>query len=218
MKVVLSAFAAAAALTAAAHAQEQRSFDLPAFDRIDVSAGVMLVANLGDKQSVTVEASDGDFSDLEIGVKGGTLTVSREWNRLRWNGNRSNYKIFVTAPRLVSLDASSGSHASVSKIAAARFAVDLSSGAISKLDGDCENCRFDISSGANLDAQTLACNEANIDVSSGGRGVVTVRDSVIGDASSGGVVAVYGNPQRVVIDRSSGGRIKLVSAAQAQND
>ena len=40
---------------------ETRDFDLPEFDRIDVSAGVMIIADVGDAQSVKVETKHGDF-------------------------------------------------------------------------------------------------------------------------------------------------------------
>ncbi len=220
MKFASAAFAALLVATSAAYAgEETRNYnDLPDFDRLDVSAGVVMIAEVGDKRSITVTTDDGDFSDFEIGVKNGVLSVSREWNRLRWHGSRSNYTVTVVAPDIRGLDASSGSHASVSKIDAGVFAIDVSSGARAELDGACGSCVIDISSGADLAAKGLTCGIAEIDVSSGGHGKVTVVSSVVGDASSGGHVSVYGNPQKVSTDKSSGGRIKIVASAQAIAD
>ena len=138
---------------------ETRTYERAAFEKIDLSAGIVLIATAGEKQSITVETEDGDFSDLEIDVANGVLSVSR--------------------------------------------------GAYAVVLGRSDNCTIDISSGANLDAHELICDSATVDVSSGGHGEVFVRQSLVGDASSGGHVAVYGNPERVNIDKSSGGQIKV---------
>ena len=119
--------AAATALAAPAFG-ETRTYDLPAFDKIDVSAGLMLVAKAGGAQSVSVETEEGDFSDLQVKVEDGVLIVSREWNRLRWHQKKADYKVMVTARELTALDASSGSHSTLSDISARRFSFDVSSG------------------------------------------------------------------------------------------
>ena len=188
---------------------ETRTYERAAFEKIDLSAGIVLIATAGEKQSITVETEDGDFSDLEIDVANGVLSVSREWNRLRWHQKKADYKVIVTAREISGLDASSGSHATLSKIDSRVMSVDMSSGAYAVVLGRSDNCTIDISSGANLDAHELVCDSATIDVSSGGHGEVFVRQSLVGDASSGGHVAVYGNPERVNIDKSSGGQIKV---------
>lgn len=219
MKPLVFALSAAGGLCAVpGFAQDARTFDLPNFDRIDVSAGIVLVADVGGPQSILVETRNGDFSDFEIEVKNGELNVSREWNRLSWHNKKSDYKVTLSVPALRALGASSGSHAKISKVNAADFVIDVSSGAHASLDGVCENCTLDLSSGAHLEARDLECADARIDVSSGGRGEITATNSVIADASSGGFVAVYGAPERVVVDKSSGGRIKVMTTAQANND
>lgn len=217
---IVGAMAAAALAGGAtgAAAEDERRYDFADFDRIDISAGIALVAEIGPSQSVVVKTDNGDFEDLEIDVSGGELSVSREWNRLRWHSKKSNYKVYVTAPSLRSLEASSGSNAKVSNISAERFVVDLSSGSYAKLDGRCVDCLADLSSGANLDARGLECEIVTIDVSSGGKGEISAVRSVVADASSGGFAAVYGSPEKVSIDKSSGGRVKIVSGARAERD
>ncbi len=215
--VSLAAFSVAIIAAAPASA-ESRDFDLPDFDRIDVSSGVKLIANVGADQSIMVETDNGDFSDFEIKVKNGELSVSREWNRLSWHNKKASYKVTVSVPELTGFGASSGSHAKVTNVDARDFAMDLSSGAHAEISGNCDSCALDLSSGANLDGTQLVCENANIDVSSGGHGTLVVRESLVADASSGGHVSVYGNPTRVNIDKSSGGRIKIKTTAQASRD
>lgn len=217
-------FLAAAAFSAGfvAHTAlaEEREYDLPTFDKVDISTGIVLVANVGDRQKVVAHSDSDDFSDLKIEVDDGELHISREWSKLRWRKDKkSSYKVVVSMPEIRSVEASSGSHANIKNVSAPRLVVDLSSGAFAEVAGLCENCVVDLSSGANLDAKDLICDDARIDVSSGGHGVISVNNSLIADASSGGHVSVYGNPTRVNIDKSSGGRIKLKSGtAQAKND
>ena len=211
LKIFASALIGAAAALGAAIAQDERQFDLEKFDRIDVSAGIILIAEAGAPQSITVKTDNGDFTDFEIGVKNGALYVSRDYNRLRWHSKKSAYKVLVTAPSLRGLDASSGSHAKLTNISAPRFVVDLSSGAHASIEGACEDCIIDLSSGGHLDAKRLDCETARIDVSSGGHGKITASRAVVADASSGGHVTVYGEPERVSVDKSSGGRIYVAS-------
>lgn len=211
LKFAASIFVGAAAVFSAAIAQDERQFDLEDFDRIDVSAGIILIAEAGPAQSITVKTDNGDFTDFEIGVKNGALFVSRDYNRLRWHSKKSAYKVLVTAPSLRGLEASSGSHAKLTNVVAERFAIDLSSGAHASIEGICEDCVIELSSGAMLDGKKLDCETARIDVSSGGRGKIFASGAVIADASSGGHVTVYGEPERVSVDKSSGGRIYVAS-------
>ena len=221
LKALPAGFAALFAMTAAhaaMPADEERKFDLPAFDRIDVSTGVTVIADIGEAQTITVKTDNGDFTDFEIGVRNGELHISRNASPLRWHASKADYKVLITAPSLKAIDASSGSHAKITNISTPNFFIDLSSGAHATLDGECEECVIDLSSGANLNAKYLECEAANIDVSSGGHGVIRVLGSVTADASSGGHVAIVGNPERINVDKSSGGQIKLISTAQANND
>ena len=189
---------------------DERTYDLPTFDRIDVSAGVKLVAVAGKPQSVTVYADEGDFSDFEIQVRNGELRATREYSRLSWHKPKSRYEVRVSVRDLRGIEASSGSFGRIENVDTADFRIDISSGAKMVIDGECGSCNIDLSSGASLSAEDLTCGRANIDVSSGGRGDLTVLDSIVADASSGGNVRVYGNPPRVNVDKSSGGSIKVV--------
>ena len=205
-------------LTAPALADNERTYDLPPFDRIDVSAGIKVAATAGKEQLVTAKAVNGDFEDLEIEVRNGRLSISREWNRLRWHGKRTLYKVTVSADTLRGISASSGSHAVLDNVDASAFMINISSGAHVEVIGESSVCALDLSSGGNLDAEQFFCDVAEIDVSSGGHGVVYVRDAVEGDASSGGHVTVYGTPSQVSLDRSSGGRIVIKTTAHAKRD
>ena len=212
----LIAFVVTASLVfgAAAYAQQEREFDLDKFDRIDISAGIVMVAAVGEEQSIVAKSDTGSFDDLKLRVRNGVLEVSREYNKLRWHSKKAGYKIVVSTPSLRAFEASSGSHARIDNVDAEAFYVDLSSGAHAKINGRCGSCNIDLSSGAHLSAKDLSCVTADVDVSSGGHGTISTNDALVADASSGGHFTIYGAPRRVSIDRSSGGRVKLVNATQ----
>ena len=220
MKLKTSLFLAGLALSALSlpAAAETKSYDLTSFESIDISAGIRLVATAGGEQSINVETEDGDFSDFEIEVKNGVLYLSREWNRLSWRRTKADYKVTLTAPKIKSIEASSGSQSKLEEIDAPRFMADISSGSSLVISGRSDDCVVDISSGANLDARDLICGSANVDVSSGGHGELTVIKALVGDASSGGHMAIFGSPERVNTDRSSGGRIKIKAPVTANRD
>ena len=71
MKFALAALGAAALAATPALAEEKRDFDLPNFDRIEVSSGIALIADVGGAQSVMVKTKHGDFSDFQIEVTNG---------------------------------------------------------------------------------------------------------------------------------------------------
>ena len=214
----LAAAASALALAAFPALAEERIFDLPTFDRVDVSAGIKVKITAGEPQNVVVKTVNGNFEDLEVEVRDGALRLSREWNRLRWHGKKADYTVTISVDNLRGLEASSGSNAHLFNIDARELNIDISSGAYASIIGDSDECVIDISSGGNLEGKSLTCNAIAVDVSSGGRGAVSVREVVNGDASSGGHVAVYGAPSLVNIDRSSGGRIVVKPTAQARRD
>jgi len=198
------------ALLIGAASAESRDYTFPAFDKIDISAGVELVAEVGGEQTVEVVTENGDFSDFKIEVRNGELMATRKHSRLQWHRQKSDYKIIVSVSNLRSIEASSGSWGEIENIDTGDFNIDLSSGARIELDGECGSCTIDLSSGASLEAEELSCARANIDVSSGGHGVISVSQSVVADASSGGHMRVYGNPEQVSVEKSSGGHIKIV--------
>jgi hypothetical protein len=216
LKALSAAAVAIATLLGAAQAQQEKRFDVDNFDRIDVSAGIVLIAEVGEPKSVIVKTDKGDFKDLDLKVRNGELHVTRDWNRLRWHSKKSAYKVIVSTPNLRSLEASSGSHAKISNVSAPRFVIDLSSGAHASVEGACDDCTVDLSSGAHLDAKDLACGTVRLDVSSGGFGKISANNAVIADASSGGHFTVYGNPERVSIDKSSGGRVHVASSSHSK--
>ena len=218
-------------------AAEIRTFDLPAFDAVDISSGVDAEIIVGGDQLVRAEAEDRDILDkLELSVRNGRLTVEIDRNFLdfifdgglsEWFSGGPKITVYLSAPVLTWLEASSGSDVRVRgmtgdnlsidaasgavidarELSAGFIAVDGSRGAWAGVSGSCERLQGDVSSGATLSLRKLICRHAQVEASSGARVSVHATESVDAEASSGGRVDVFGAPRVIEVDTSSGGDV-----------
>ncbi len=214
---------------AGAASAETRSYDVGSFDKIDISAGLDLEFTTGGPQSITVENSKGDFSDVEVIVRNRTLVLKRKKQNWGWGKKRLRYGITVSAPSIRSLEASSGSDVSGQGMADEIIVIDVSSGADvavtgvdggtvtietssgsdASVSGSCSMVRAKSSSGSDLEARDLICQTGEADASSGSDISIHVTNSVSADASSGADIDVYGGPTDVDSDKSSGGSVSI---------
>ena len=230
MKRTLLLSAAAATGLALTAAAETRTYDMPAFDGIDVSAGLTLIFEASAEQSIVAETERGDFDKLSVKVEDGTLYLGRERSGWGWGGNRRNkFTITVSGPAISELEATSGSNATAngfqgdyieleassgaslraSGIVGGDVEIDASSGASLSAEGDCGRITIDSSSGASINARSLLCQHVTADASSGSSISAYATESVVGDASSGASVNVSGGATDVRTDKSSGGSVSV---------
>ena len=216
---------------AGAASAETRTYDVGSFTSIDISAGLDLSFEQGAAGPVSVENKNGDFSDIEVAVKGDTLVLKRKKNNWGWGRKRERYGITVSAPVINSIEASSGSDVVGRGMSGSSIFVDVSSGAdvtVTGVDGGtvtietssgsdasvagtCETVRADSSSGSDIEARDLICQNGEADASSGSDISIHVTGSVNAEASSGADVDVYGSPTDVTSDKSSGGSVSIRS-------
>ena len=229
IRILTAASVVALGLAGTASA-ETRTYDVGAFNKIDISAGLDLEFTGGEAQSITVENTKGDFSDIEVLVRGDTLVLKRKKNmNWGWNRKRERYGITVSAPEISELEASSGSDVSGRSMSGDDIVIDVSSGADvtvtgvdggtvtvetssgsdASVSGSCITVRAKSSSGSDIDARDLICQTGYADASSGSDTSIHVTGSVDAEASSGADVDVYGSPTDVQSDKSSGGSVSI---------
>ncbi|MDG1827503.1 MAG: DUF2807 domain-containing protein [Henriciella sp.] len=228
IRSILCAATVATFLSATAHA-ETRTYDVGNFTGIDVSAGLDVTFTAGGAQSISVENTKGDFSDILVEVKGDTLMLKRKKKNWGWGKKRLRYAITVSAPVLSSIDASSGSDITGSGLSGIEVSIDTSSGAdatISDIDavtvyldsssgsdldasGKCTTVVAESSSGSDIDAGDLICRDGRAEASSCSDITIHTTDSVSADVSSGADVNVRGGPTDVDTDKSSGGSVNI---------
>lgn len=201
------------------------------FDAIKVSAGINLYISLGNNESVKVVADDDIIDKLKTEVRGGTLHVymkDNNWldNIFNWGHSHSS-KVYVTARELKSIDASSGSDVKsentlkgdVLKVEVSsgsdvnldvvykEISLSSSSGSDARLTGKAKYFTANSSSGSDINARNLQAQICKVSVSSGADASVTATGELKANASSGGDIVYYGNPEVVDINESSGGDV-----------
>ncbi|MCF6328853.1 MAG: DUF2807 domain-containing protein [Henriciella sp.] len=226
IRIILAASTAALVLAAPAMA-ETRNYDVSPFDGLEVSAGINVNFETGGTQSVLVENKTGDFDDIIVEVTGGKLVLKRP-RKIGW-GKRPRYSVTVSAPRLNSVEASSGAEATGSGLSGEQVRIETSSGAdadITEIDavkvtlhsssgsdldasGTCDSVSAHSSSGSGLDAGELVCRLGEADASSGSDLTIYASEGVDADASSGASVNVLGAPTDADIEKSSGGSVRI---------
>jgi len=223
--LLLSAVSLALALPASA---ETKPYDMNSFSALDASAGVTVIFEEGETQSIIAENRNGNFDKLRIENRGDTLFVSRKNSGL-FRRNKQNYTVRITAPAVSSIDASSGSSVTASgvrgdevelsvssgasldvrNIAATSIELDASSGARLEAKGTCTDAELTASSGSNIRADDLVCLDVDAGASSGASIRAHASKSVQGDASSGASIRVTGGATEVEKNRSSGGSVTV---------
>ena len=225
MATLVSVASLAIALTANA---ETKAYDLGSFSKLDVSAGVTVVFEESETQSITAENKNGNFDKLILTVKGDKLVVSRKSSG--WFGGKApDYTVTVSAPAVSAISASSGSRVDASGIVGSSVNVKVSSGANvdaanieagnislavssgSNLDvyGTCGSASLSSSSGASLDADELVCGAVSASASSGASITGHATQIVNGSASSGASIKIIGGATDVEVSKSSGGSVKV---------
>jgi len=201
--------------------------NLKNYNSIKVSSGIDLYLRMGETEEVKVVA-DGDIIDKVITeVKDGTLKIYMKQNN-NWNwGTTKSRKVYVSVKTLERLDASSGSDVNSEntltgeslKVSASsgsdvnidihykNFSLDTSSGSDARISGKTKHFEAESSSGSDIKAQDLESVICKVSVSSGSDATVNVSDELYANASSGGDVRYYGNPQVKDINESSGGDV-----------
>src|SRR5690606_33953225 len=154
-----------------------RPYDTRAFEAVSVAAGITVEVTLGSPRSVVAETRGKDFDDLHISVEGDVLRIARPARSWFSLGRRADYRVRVVTPILHSVSASSGSEVTVNGNLQGDLAVEASSG--SEVDitmikggaltarsssgseihlaGSCLSLDAQASSGSDLDAEDLQC-------------------------------------------------------------
>jgi len=222
------AAAAIAALLAAPAFADTKTYDVPTFTGIDVSAGLTVEFTEGPAQSVTVENKNKAWDKIKVSVDDGLLVLERP-KKMGWGRNKERFLITVTAPELnyidtssgsevfgtglsgdsVTIDTSSGSTVKISGVDAGALSIDTSSGSSVTLDGTCSEVDVDTSSGSSVRAKDVVCQYATVEASSGSSVSISATQSLSADASSGSSVNVSGEPVNTEIEKSSGASVNV---------
>ena len=192
------------------------------FSGIKVSQGIQVHITQGNNTELTVEADENIIDLLITEIDGDILKIYFEKNV-----SRATRNVFLTVDKLNSIKTTSGAHVkndgtfsaktlTLSSSSGSHILLDLnvsevsasaSSGSDIELSGTSYEIRSDASSGSHIDADELNSKIATVGVSSGANINVYASEKLNAQASSGGGIDFYGNPEIVNKSKSSGGSI-----------
>ncbi len=193
------------------------------FDEIIGNRGLEIILTKGETNSIEVESDENLQKHIKTSISDGRLEITTDENL----SGSATKKIYVTFKLLKMIDASSGAEIDVkgqlkneiltleassgaaieADIFSKEINVKTSSGAQISVSGKASQLIAKASSGGNIRAKDLTVATAKADASSGGDITVTVQDRLDSEASSGGQISYYGNPQEINSNNSSSGSI-----------
>ncbi|MEZ4875343.1 MAG: head GIN domain-containing protein [Flavobacteriaceae bacterium] len=194
------------------------------FSSVRGSAGMDVFLTQGTENKVVVEADENLMEYIETYVENGMLRITTQ----KSIGRSKSQKVHVTYVTLEKIEASSGADVignsiiknetlSLSSSSGADLEVEIlakevyassSSGSDLKISGKATRLIADASSGSDLKARELEVISCKAEASSGADIAVTVKDEMVGHASSGGDIQYYGNPSDVSVKDGSSGSVR----------
>ena len=192
-------------------AEETR--EIGRFDTIELNGLGKIIVELGEEESLRVEAEENLLPHLETYTSGNRLVIEVEED-INIQPTEP-VRFYITAVSLAGIDVSGLGDVQLPEVEADRFAVSISGlGDIEIAGLDAENFTVDlsglgdltiqggevfsqeinISGGGNYAASSLESSEAEVDVSGVGSATLRVSDTLKVSISGGGNVNYYGSP------------------------
>ncbi len=182
-----------------------------------------LTIEVGDQESLRIEAEDNLLQYLETTVSGGVLSIQEaEDVDLR---PKKAIRYYLTVKSLESIEVTSSGNVTASALTAGDLTVDVTSSGdveLASLEADSLEVRLSSSGGVTIgggqvtsqearlsssgdyEAGDLRSSSATVGLSSSGSAIIWVTDRLEADLSSSGDLEYYGSPQADVNESSSG--------------
>lgn len=221
-KLLLTSVVALSGWLAMAQQSDVRS--VGSFSGVKAGEAIDVYLKKGDKESVRVEVTGTDASNVLTEVAGGYLRIHMRDGRYK---NKS-VKVYVTYVSLTKIHASSAANIfsegtikasnleiSTSSAASIELSIDVntvtaeaSSAGDIVLEGKAKNLDVDVSSAGEVDAYSVDSETVAASASSGGSVKISASKELTARASSGGSIRYRGSPAKTNTNSSSGGSVK----------
>ncbi len=205
-------------------AQQSEVRSVGSFSGVKAGEAIDVYLKKGDKESVRVETSGTDASNVITEVSGSYLKIHMKDGRYR---NR-DIKVYVTYVSINKISASSASNifsegtiksssldVSVSSAGSVEVTIETESAVVEVssagdvvLEGKAKKLEAEASSAGEIDAYNLESEVVNASASSAGSIKVNVSKQLEAHASSGGSIRYRGAPAKTNTGSSSGGSVK----------
>ncbi|MDN5211889.1 head GIN domain-containing protein [Fulvivirgaceae bacterium BMA12] len=215
--------------------QAQKTINVAPFTGVKLGLPVDLYIRQGTPQKVVVEASGEVTSRIHTKILHGNLYIIKGENDSGWwekqQSKSEKIKIYITAPNIKNLAVSgSGSILSENTLRGDNLKIDVSgSGSVKVavavghvegkvsgsstmgLKGSAQNTKFRVSGSANLNAERLAADNCQVELSGSGNCRIQVSNNLMSRISGSGKVYYKGNPKKIINNASGTGSLKKIS-------
>lgn len=204
-----AAILACGATIANADDTSSKSYALDGFTGVKASAGISVTFEQAQDYSVVASFKDANEDDVKIRMEGDVLKISYR-NGTGENKRRRKVEVAVTGPNLELARATSGASLRVGLVTVSDIKLKSDSGGSLRISGTCNAALGKVSSGGSVNAKDLQCKSVEAKASSGGSFRGHASDYGKGHASSGGAIAIYGEPTTQKKNKSwSGGAVSF---------
>jgi len=205
-------------------AQNKSTRNLSHFDEIDVGTAITVTLVKGSSEKAEVSVTGTEEENVITEVSGGELKVHMK------SGNYRHVDARVTVTYVSLEGISIGSAAKLTAdepVRAGNMEINVSSAGKGVVNLDVEKLEANISSAGNLsvkgrtgkqevdvssaggyDADDLQCDDAEINVSSGGHASIIAKKYLDAQANSGGSIRYKGHPDKEYTSENSGGNVQ----------
>jgi hypothetical protein len=219
--LIITLLSLSALMTNAQNKDERKLND---FDRLSVGQSIDVIIEYGNENKAIIETSGVDVEDVITEVNGGKLTIEME----RGSYRMIDVKVYLTYKKLNNIKvSSSASLKGESILKSSDLRIKVSSSARANLEIDAEELQvavsssgrltlygkvnkqtLDVSSSGRYSAIDLKSEIVEADISSSGRAEVYVTEALVAQASSSGRLTYKGDPNKVIADNSSSGKVR----------
>jgi hypothetical protein len=218
LAIILIAFG-----TNVAYAQSTENRSIGSFSGVKAYQGLDVYLKKGDKESIRVEASKGNASDVVTEISGAYLKI-----HMRDGKHKTAATVYVTYVKIdkisvsaaaniysdgqinaPSLEINAASAGSVDvSIETDKLTANASAAGDMELKGKAKTVSVLAESAGEVDAFDLEAENVNAKAESGGSVKVSVTKDLVARAESGGGIRYRGNPDKQITNSTSGGSVK----------
>lgn len=206
-------------------AQKIQNRVLEPFDKIEAFGSFDIEIQYGNKEQVKLESSTINIDEIELKVEGRKLKISMVEKVLE---NQKQVKVLLTYNELREISVSGGafivglndikgdklevianSGANIDiKVNVNVIEVEVGQGATLAVNGNCKTQNVNTTMGGIYSAYNLKCNNTYAKATMGGIAKVVADSTAELSASMGGTLGYKGNPAKILMNKTFGGKIK----------
>lgn len=173
------------------------------FTTLRVGTAIAATVIVGPDVTVSVTADDNLLPNVSTSVTAGRLTVEMQGS----NTPRTPVTIAITVPSIERLEAWSAGSITATGINTGTLRASADSAGSIVATGNATSVEAAASSAGRADLGGVPAQSAEVNVNSMGRVTVNAQQSVTGNANSGGVATIEGNPPTLAVTTDSGGSV-----------